>query len=147
MMRTLMLASCAVMTAELTAPVYGLRNGRRGERAVIAASYPAYGDHVNYMMLAGLTAMSYMPGAECRAVGGAPAKWWPVFTNAYVACGMAAFGVLLSALAILVALLGDFDVWMLPMVAASLLAMHHVSLPMAACGIGRALRVGGRLPV
>lgn len=80
-----------------------------GSLAVIIISYPVYGGHVNYMMLAGLAAMSYMPWAGCMAVGGAPAKWWPVFTNAYAACGMAAFGVLLLALGILAALLGDFD--------------------------------------
>lgn len=36
---------------------------------------------------------------------------------------------------------------MLPMVVASLLTIHRVSVPMAACGIGRALRVGRRLSV
>ena len=118
-----------------------------GSLAVIIISYPAYGDHTNYMMLAGLAAVSYMPWAGCMATGGAPARWWPVFTNVYAACGMAAFGVMLSALSILVALLGDFDPLMLPMVAASLLVVHRVSIPITTCAVGRALRVAGPLPV
>lgn len=83
------------------------------------------------------------------AVGGVPARWWPIFTNTYLACGMAAFGGLLSVLCILVALLGDFDAWMLPMVVASLLAVcaPRVSVPVVVCGICRAFRVSRHIPV
>ncbi len=115
--------------------------------SIIVISYPFYGDHVNYMMFAFLAAISYAPWIGCMIAGGSPARWWPIFTNVYITCGMAAFGILLSVLVTLIAILGEFDTWMLPMVGASILVVYRVSVPFTICAVCRSLRVAKPIPV
>ena len=115
--------------------------------SIIVISYPFYGDHVNYMMFVFLAAISYTPWVGCMIAGGSPARWWPIFTNVYITCAMAAFGILLPVLVTLIAILGEFDTWMLPMVGASILVVYRVSMPLTICAVCWSLRIAKPIPV
>lgn len=106
----------------------------------------SYVDDYIYEMFAFLGASSVAPWVGCMCVGGSPARWFPVFANVWVGCGMAAYGLILSFVGVVALFaISDSGVW--PAAVAAMLAVFRVSVPMTACAIHRAFRRPGVLPV
>ena len=113
---------------------------------VVAVMAVSYVDDYAYGLFTFLGASSVIPWVGCMWVGGSPARWFPVFTNVWVACGMAAYGMVLSFVGVVALFtISDAGVW--PAAVAAMFAVFRVSVPMAACAVHRAFRLPGSLQV